>query len=46
MAAGGITLKNAFQVISNGAAGVACTRVLFDADDPNEEARRLVEIAE
>ena len=46
LAAGGITLKNAFQVISNGAAGVACTRVLFDADDPNEEARRLVEIAE
>ena len=46
LAAGGITPQNVVQIMSSGAAGMACTRVFFDADDPGEVAQRLVEAAE
>ena len=46
LAAGGITPQNAGQIMNTGAVGVAFTRVIFDADDPGEVARLLVEAAE
>ena len=46
LAAGGITPQNAVQIISTGAMGIACTRAIFEADDPGEASRLLVEAAE